>query len=92
MRFPRRVVAGLALVQILSFIAGRRFKAYLLSKEVGEDSVNAVGVTGGTKETVTSRSFAGGHARAVMGGLELDLTEASIDEPRAFLEVTVPAR
>ncbi len=89
MRFPKRLVAGLALLQVLSFIASRRFKAYLLSKEVGEDSVNAVAVTGGKKETVTSKSFTGGHARAVMGGLELDLTEASIDAPPAVLDVTV---
>lgn len=56
MRFPKRIVAGLALLQILSFIAGRRFRAHLLSQEVGENSVNAVAVTGGTRETVAQPS------------------------------------
>ena len=89
MRFPKRAVAGLALSQILSFLAARRFRAYLLSQEVGENSVNPVAVTAGTKETVASKSFTGGYARAFMGGLELHLTEASIEEPPAVLEATV---
>ena len=60
-----------------------------MRQEVGEDEVNAVGVTGGVKEKTTTKAFKGGYVSAVMGGVELDLSEAAIETPPATIEATV---
>ncbi|MFH1486812.1 MAG: LiaF domain-containing protein [Chloroflexota bacterium] len=75
--------------QIVSLIFGRILRKRYLRQEVSEDEVNAVGVMGGAKEKVTTRAFRGGYVRAVMGGVDLDLSEAAIEAPPATIEVTV---
>ena len=51
--------------------------------------MNAVGVTGGAQEKITTKAFKGGYLRAVMGGVELDLSEAAIETPPATIEAIV---
>lgn len=79
----------LAAVQLIMILLGRLIKGRYLSQEIGEGEINAVGVTGGAEEKVASTDFRGGYLRAVMGGVKLDLTEATIVDPPATLEITV---
>ena len=68
---------------------GIALKGRFLSQQLGEGEINAVGVRGKAEEKVTSADFRGGYLRAVMGGVELDLTEATIEDPPAMIEMTV---
>jgi predicted membrane protein len=75
--------------QVVITMFGRLLRQCYLRQEVGEDEVNAVGVTGGAKEKITTKAFKGGYVRAVMGGVELDLSEAIIETPPATIEAQV---
>ena len=75
--------------QVVFMILGRILRERYLGQEVGEDEVNAVAVTGGAEERVTTQAFKGGYLRAVMGGVELDLSQAAIESPPATIEATV---
>ncbi len=79
----------LAAFQVVVMLLGRVLRGRYLSQEIGEGEINAVGVTGGAEEKVTTTDFKGGHLRAVMGGVKLDLTEATIGDPPATIEMTV---
>ena len=79
----------LIVMQVVAVITGQILRRRYLSQEVDADSVNAVAVIGGVEESVTSKAFKGGYLRAVMGGAELDLSEAFIEEKPATVEVTV---
>ena len=64
----------------------------LQSKARSEDSsktVNGFAVLGGFNKTCSSPDFRGGELTAFMGGGELDLRHASIEEERAMLNVHV---
>ena len=76
-------------MQVVAVITGRILRRRYLSQEVDQDSVNAVAVIGGLEDSVMSKAFKGGYLRAVMGGVELDLSEAVIEEKPATIEVTV---
>ena len=82
-------VLFLIVMQVVAVITGQILRRRYLRQEVDEDSVNAVAVIGGLEDRVTSRAFKGGYLRAVMGGAELDLSEAVIEEKPATIEVTV---
>jgi hypothetical protein len=75
--------------QVVIMMFGRLLRQCYLRQEVGEDEVNAVGVTGGAQEKITTKAFNGGYVRAVMGGVELDLSEAAIETPPAMIEAIV---
>lgn len=79
----------LAAFQVVMLLLGRMLKGRYLSQEIGEGEINAVGVTGGAEEKVATTDFKGGYLRAVMGGVKLDLTEATIGDPPATIEMTV---
>ena len=79
----------LAVFQIGMTVLLRILKGRFLSQEISEGEINAVGVRGGAQEKVTSTNFRGGYLRAVMGGVELDLTEATVEEPPATLVTTI---
>ena len=79
---------SVAAVQVVIMVLGFVLKSRFLSQQTGEGEINAVGVRGGAEEKITS-DFRGGYVRAVMGGVELDLTEATIEEPPATIEMTV---
>jgi predicted membrane protein len=75
--------------QVVIMMLGRLLRQCYLSQEVDEDEVNAVAVTGGAQEKITTKAFKGGYLRAVMGGVELDLSEAAIETPPATIEAMV---
>ena len=79
----------LAAVQVVNTVLGILLKSRFLSQQIGEGEINAVAVSGGAEEKVTSTDFRGGYLRAVMGGVELDLTEATIEDPPATIELTI---
>ena len=84
-----RLVLIVVAVQIVVVITGQILRKRYLSQEVDEDSVNAVAVMRGLEESVTSKAFKGGYLRAVMGGVELDLSNAGIELKPATIDVTV---
>ncbi len=89
MKRLRKLLLFLAAVQVVNTVSGIVLKSRFLSQKLGEGEINAVGVSGGAEEKVTSTDFRGGYVRAVMGGVELDLTEATIEDPPATIEMTV---
>ncbi len=89
MKRLRKLLLFLAAVQVVNTVSGIVLKSRFLSQQLGEGEINAVGVSGGAEEKVTSTDFRGGYLRAVMGGVKLDLTEATIEDPPATIEMTV---
>ena len=89
MKRLRKLLLFLAAVQVVNTILGIVLKTRFLSQQVSEGEINAVGVSGRAEEKVTSTDFRGGYLRAVMGGVKLDLTEATIEDPPATIEMTV---
>ncbi len=89
MKRLRKLLLFLAAVQVVNTVLGIVLKSRFLSQQVSEGEINAVGVSGRAEEKVTSADFRGGYLRAVMGGVELDLTEATIEDPPATIETTV---
>ena len=83
------LVLILVAVQIVVVISGQFLRKHYLSQEVDEDSVNVVAVSGSLEESVTSKAFKGGYLRAFMGGVELDLSNAGIEQKPATIDITV---
>ena len=50
--------------------------------------VDAVAIMGGSEHRTASQDFVGGQALSVMGGIEIDLSEAAVIERPATLDVT----
>ncbi len=88
MKRLRKLLLFLAAVQAVNTVLGMVLNARFLSQQLGEGEINAVAVSGGAEEKVRS-DFRGGYVRAVMGGVELDLTEATIEDPPATIEMTI---
>jgi predicted membrane protein len=84
------VLIGVGCAVVYKALAGRkRFSAGMLDKvgEEGDESVvNATAILGGFERRITSQTFRGGEATAIMGGCVLDLRDASI-EGEAVLNV-----
>ena len=89
MKRLRKLLLILAAVQVVNTVLGIVLKSRFQSQRLGEGEINAVAVSGGAEEKVTSTGFRGGYLRAVMGGVELDLTEATVEDPPATIEMTV---
>ncbi len=82
-------LAILVACQTVAMVLGRILRKRYLSVEVGEDRVNAVGVTGSAEDKITTQAFTGGYVRAVMGGVDLDLRDAAIEAVPATIEATI---
>jgi predicted membrane protein len=52
-----------------------------------QNTLHAVAIFGGSERTITSRSFRGGKAIAVFGGLEFDFRDADMDGDEAVVEI-----
>ena len=89
MKRLRKLLLFLAAVQVVIMVLGIVLRGRFLSQQLGEGEINAVGVRAGAEEKVTSTDFRGGYVRAVMGGVKLDLTEATIEDPPATIELTI---
>lgn len=88
----RRLIKPLVIFvlwQAVGKVLRNNLRSRYQSDDVGEDGVNAIGVVGGTKEKVTSQHFTGGYLRAIIGGVELDLSEAAIKTAPATIEATI---
>ncbi len=80
------IVAGLAvLVEAVGFMRPKRFAR--ATGAAGDEGAYTA-VLGGRKSLVTSKSWRGGRATAIMGGVELDLREAVPVPEGAVLDVT----
>ena len=53
-----------------------------------EDYLDAVSVFGGVKKNVVSNNFRGGEIVTVMGGAEINFTQADINGPAAVIDIT----
>jgi predicted membrane protein len=62
---------------------------FRLSDSPGEPSSTIWAIFGVRKEKVTARNFAGGRIIAFMGGCELDLTKADMEQGPAEIEIIV---
>ncbi len=89
MKRLRKLLLFLAAVKVVTTVLGIVLRGRFLSQQVSEGEINAVGVSGRAEEKVTSTDFRGGYLRAVMGGVKLDLTEATVGNPPATIEMTV---
>ncbi len=68
----------------------RRFTGAIASESKGTDEdsfINAVAILGGYKRSSNSQDFRGGELTAIMGGAELDLRDASIQQGDAVLDI-----
>ncbi len=74
-----------AAFMVCALILKRRYAA----QELGIDQVNAIGILGGAEEFSASQDFRAGYVRAMIGGVELDLTNAAIEAPPVTIEATV---
>jgi predicted membrane protein len=79
------LIIGLGLWVLLG--AFRRSSAARLSGSQEED-LDAFAIFAGLNRRIESQSFRGGKATALMGGIELDLTQARLAEPKVSLELT----
>ena len=52
--------------QVVMMIVGCLLRQRYLRQEVGEDEVNAVGVTGGAEKKITTQAFQGGYSSTVL--------------------------
>ena len=75
--------------QVVIVMFGRLLRQCYLRQAVGEEEVNAVAVLGGVQEKLMIKAFKGGYVRAVLGGVELDLSEVAIETAPATIEATV---
>jgi predicted membrane protein len=56
--------------------------------EIKENDIDVSAILSGMKRRVESQAFKGGHATAVLGGMELDFTGAGLDAGKATLDAT----
>jgi hypothetical protein len=76
-------------IQVATYIVGKRLRRKYRDQEVGPDSFNAVAVMQGKEKRVAVPGLRGGNLRVVMGGLDLDLRDASVQTRPAVVETTV---
>ncbi|UCD36898.1 MAG: hypothetical protein JSW54_08640 [Fidelibacterota bacterium] len=74
----------------LSMLVRTKEKAWWggLSGEVSDDTVQASAIFGGADQIVTSDNFRGGEAKALFGGIKLDLRQAKASEEGCHLSLT----
>jgi hypothetical protein len=60
-----------------------------LAEPVEADSINAVAIMEGSHQRFPSGAFRGGKIRTIMGGLDLDLTDALVVDKPARIEANV---
>ncbi len=89
MKRLRKLLLFLAAVQVVNTVLGIVLKSRFLSKQLGEGEINAVAVSTRTEEKANLTNFRGGYLRAVMGAVKLDLSEATIEDPPATIEMTI---
>ena len=89
MKKLRKLLLFLAAVQVVNTVLGMVLNNLYLNQRLGRGEINAFAVSGRAREQVTSTDFRGGYLRAVMGGVKLDLTKATIEDPPVTIKTTV---
>ena len=89
MKKLKKLFLILLVIQVVNTVLGMILNNIFLNQRVGDGEVNVFGVSTKSEKKVTSTDFRGGYLRAVMGGVVLDLTEATIENPPATIETTV---
>ena len=89
MKRLRKLLLFLAAIQVLNTVMGIVLNTLYVNQRLGSGEINAFAVSGRGNESVTSTDFRGGYLRAVLGGIELDLTKATIEDPPVTLKTTV---
>jgi len=82
------VLIGLGISLIWSSLSSK--KKGTMTLEEAEDAssfINSFAFMGGISRKNNSRNFQGGEISAIMGGIELDLTDARIDDDAAVINV-----
>lgn len=67
-------------------LLGRERRRRLGTSSSGADEVTMISIFGGSDQRVTSKAFTGGEAVSIFGGGEIDLREASVENPPAVIE------
>jgi hypothetical protein len=100
MRFPKRVLIGWFAVSVAAVVAAFSVKkAVPAFGDESDDAFSLVAVIGGRDFASSADRFADGRALAVMGGIDLDMSEATLApgaklDLRAFMggiDVTIPS-
>ncbi len=89
MRRLKKLILILVALQVVNTVLGMVLNSRFRNQQIDEDKINVVAVSTRTEEKVKLANFRGGYLRAVMGVVELDLTEAIIEDPPATIEMTV---
>ena len=74
-------------IWVLFGLSGRRSPESSLGAK--ENDLDAFVMLSGHERRIESQNFRGGKATAILGGMDLDLTQARLAEGRASLELTV---
>jgi predicted membrane protein len=82
------VFAGLMILGSALFRSSTRRKSVSSARTTAGSTVEAFVMFGGREEKVESRSFSGGQIQCVMGGYELDLRQARMEDDEATLDIT----
>ncbi len=89
MRLFKKLFLFLVGLQAAFLVCALILKRRYAAQQLGVDQVNVVGILGGAEETSASQAFKGGYVRAMLGGVELDLSNAAIETPPVTIEATV---
>ena len=63
-------------------------KEYQKTNHSTNDTINSFAIMSGTQTRIQSKKFKGGSVFALMGGVEIDLSNVILDEKGAYLECT----
>jgi len=78
------IIIGLWLI----FRPAFRYSSREKLPEIKENDMDITAVFSGMKRRVESQNFRGGKAAAVFGGIEIDFSQAKLDEAKATVELT----
>jgi predicted membrane protein len=82
------VLIGLGISLVWSSLSSKKSSALTLENiEDAESFINAFVFMGGVSRKNTTQTFRGGELSAIMGGVEVDLTEAQIEGEAAVINV-----
>lgn len=82
-----RVLAWIALVEIMGYVVGQIITKKLTKGDETSDEFQVAAIMGGKKFESQARDLKSGTVVASMGGIELDLRGATLDEGGATLDL-----
>jgi predicted membrane protein len=82
-----RALAWIALFEIIGYVVGRIITKRLTKGDETSDEFQVAAVMGGKKFESHARDLKSGTVLASMGGIELDLRDATLDEDGATLDL-----